>query len=353
MNKQSRRRRRSIGLFVFSTAFTAAAALWMRRCSVGGRRSGGPRSDHYDGGRFHNRLPVRHGALDVFKWIAHRDQGPWRDWVDVEPGPPPPERVTDRRLRVTVINHATVLLQIDGINILTDPIWSERCSPVSWAGPKRHRPPGIRFEDLPPIDLVLLSHNHYDHLDLPTLRRLVSAHRPRILCGLGNREWLEKQGINPVEEKDWWESWSDSPTRVTSVPVQHFSGRGLCDRNATLWCGWVIESPSGTIFFAGDTGWGPHFEEIRQRFGPPRLALLPIGAFRPRWFMSPVHIAPEEAMRAHRVLQAGTSVPMHYGTFHLGDDGETEAVDLLADQIEREAEERFVIPELGHGMEVA
>jgi L-ascorbate metabolism protein UlaG (beta-lactamase superfamily) len=253
-------------------------------------------------------------------------------------------------VRTTFINHATLLIQLDGVNIVTDPIWSGRCSPVSWAGPRRHRQPGIRFDDLPPIDVVLLSHNHYDHVDLPTLRRLSSRDRPLILAGAGNRRLLEQAGLDTnVIELDWWQTTTAvRPLELHFVPARHFSARAVCDRNATLWGGWVIEGPSGRVYFAGDTGWGEHFAEIRERYGAPDVAMLPVGAFRPEWFMSPVHIGPDDAIRAHQALGAATTIPMHYGTFFLGDDGEMEAVDKLGRAVaERGLEKEFAI--LGFG----
>jgi L-ascorbate metabolism protein UlaG (beta-lactamase superfamily) len=240
--------------------------------------------------------------------------------VDEAPGPPPPERVGGGRMRVTFINHATLLLQCDNVNMLTDPIWSDRCSPFAGAGPRRHRAPGIRFRDLPPIDLVLLSHNHYDHLDLPTLHALRKRDRPRFITPLGNDLFLKRHGIRNVTALDWWQS-SDS---ITLVPARHFSARGLSDRDANLWGGFVIGGASGHAYFAGDTGFGEHFAKIVARFPAIRLAMLPIGAYLPRWFMSPVHSSPADMVRAHQILGAQLSVPMHYGTFNLGDDGELE-----------------------------
>ncbi|HKR63954.1 MAG TPA: MBL fold metallo-hydrolase [Thermoanaerobaculia bacterium] len=267
----------------------------------------------FDGRRFHNEQDGWQTEGSFLKWQLTRKAGAWRKWIDEAPGPPPERRVDDGRVRVTWVNHATVLLQMDGLNILTDPIWSERCSPVQFAGPKRHRAPGLRFEDLPPIDLVLVSHNHYDHMDLATLRRLKDA---QILVPLRIR-------IRGAQQLDWWESASVSEkVSVTAVPAQHFSARGLHDRNATLWCGFVISGPSGHAYFAGDTGWGRHFADIGQRFAPIRVAMLPIGAYEPRWFMKPAHISPTEAVDAHRVLGARTSIAMHWGTFRLSDEGE-------------------------------
>jgi L-ascorbate metabolism protein UlaG (beta-lactamase superfamily) len=242
-------------------------------------------------------------------------------------------------MRVTFVNHSTVLVQMDGVNVLTDPIWSERCSPVAFAGPRRVHPPGLRFEQLPPIDVVLVSHNHYDHLDIPTLERLAAEHRPRIFVPLGNRAVLDRAKIRDVEELDWWQSVEvREGIRIAAVPTQHFSGRGLFDRDRALWAGFVVTGPAGAMYFAGDTGFGPHFGQIRERYGPPRLALLPIGAYRPEWFMSRVHMSPEEALRAHRILGAEASVAIHFGTFRLADDGEDEPAERIATML-REGEQ--------------
>jgi L-ascorbate metabolism protein UlaG (beta-lactamase superfamily) len=286
----------------------------------------GPKSDHFDGKRFHNVPPTRHaGFTDMLKWLTNRDEGRWAKWLEITPAAPPPRRVPGGELRVTWVNHSTFLIQTENVNILTDPIWSERCSPVQWAGPKRHHAPGIRFQDLPQIDAVIISHNHYDHMDVPTLQRLARASAPRVYAGLGNAAFLKG-----AHDLDWWESAPlAQDVRVHCVPAQHFSSRGLTDRDANLWCGFVLETPHGSIYFAGDTGYGPHFQKIRERFGAMRLALLPIGAFRPEWFMCSVHISPRDAVRAARDLQAQVSIPMHYFTFHLGDDGQEEPREVL------------------------
>jgi L-ascorbate metabolism protein UlaG (beta-lactamase superfamily) len=288
------------------------------------RRFQGPLTDHFDGRRFHNAPTVSHGGWrDFLRWRRTSTPGPWRDWTEAPPGPPPTARVAKGELRVTFVNHATVLIQMDGLNVLTDPIWSYRCSPLSFIGPRRRRPPGLRFEDLPSIDAILVSHNHYDHLDLPTLRRLQAKGTPRLYTGLGNHDFLESRGIGRSRELDWWEGVELAPgVTVHGVPAQHFSGRGLRDRDRSLWMGFVIGGPSGSVYFAGDTAFGPHFEEIRKRCGPVRLALLPIGAFQPEWFMGRVHLSPEQALEAHRVLGAGSSMAIHFGTFRLADDGE-------------------------------
>ena len=300
----------------------------------------GPKSDHFDGKRFHNLQPTSHAdGFDFLKWIASREEGPWDPWREIAPAAPPPQRVSGGALRVTWVNHSTFLIQTEDLNILTDPIWSERCSPVSFTGPKRHHAPGVRFEDLPPIDVVLISHNHYDHMDVPTIERLKREHRPRIFVALGNAAFVQH-----ATDLDWWQSAEiASGVRVHAVPAQHFSSRGIPDRDANLWCGFVIETPHGPVYFAGDSGWGPHFDMIRERFGAMRLALLPIGAFRPEWFMRAVHISPMEAVRVARTLGAATSIPMHYYTFHLGDDGQDEPERVLRAELKRAPGVRFEV----------
>jgi L-ascorbate metabolism protein UlaG (beta-lactamase superfamily) len=267
-------------------------------------------SDHFDGRKFHNlESPEREGFIDFIRWQLTRKPGEWSDWTESQIGPKPPARVTGKDLRVTFINHATVLVQTGGLNILTDPIWSGRASPFRWAGPKRHRSPGIDFRDLPPIDVVLLGHNHYDHFDISTIVRLKGEHRPHFVTGLGNGSLLRAHGITALTELDWWDGAGlNDDMRVTCVPAKHFSGRGLSDGNRTLWCGFVVQNAGGNIYFAGDTGMGDHFKTIKEHFGKFRLALLPIGAYLPRWFMCPVHISPREAAHVHRMLEPGISV---------------------------------------------
>ena len=303
------------GIFLLSAGFYAALSLlW------GSPRYHGPVSDHFDGKTFRNVQPTPMRGLGRYLWMrltAFSDSPPWPSWIDAQAGLPPPVRVEG--LRITFINHATLLIQMEGLNILTDPIWSERASPLPWAGPRRHRPAGIRFEDLPPIDIVLLSHNHYDHMDLPTLRRLVARDRPRVVAALNHRAFLSRHGISSTE-MDWWqEEILSTSVRVSAVPAQHFSSRSMNDRNRALWAGYVIQGKQGGVYFAGDTGYANHFKEIGRRFPALRAALLPIGAYKPRWFMRPVHLSPEEAVQAQSDLGAQVAIPMHYGTFQLSD----------------------------------
>jgi L-ascorbate metabolism protein UlaG (beta-lactamase superfamily) len=281
---------------------------------------------HFDGKRFYNPdAPQARGFLDVLRWqLTSRPEPSPRFISDVEPSVPP-HRVEGSELRTTLVNHSTVLLQQRGFNILTDPIWSERASPLSWAGPRRRRSPGVSWEDLPPIDAVLISHNHYDHLDLPTLRRLAARGDSTFIVPVGVARLLRAENIGPVHELDWGDSFSLPGSlpgaTIHCVPALHFSSRGIFDRNRTLWCGYVIERRERVVYFAGDTAFGNHFAWIRENFGAPHLALLPIGAYEPRWFMSPIHMAPDEAVRAHEILNAGTSIAIHHGTFQLADEG--------------------------------
>ncbi len=229
-------------------------------------------------------------------------------------------------LLATWVGHSTVLLQVGGLNILTDPIFSDRASPVSFLGPRRWVPPGIRMGEVPPLDLVLLSHNHYDHLDAPSVRGLVRrwpAATWMVPLGLG--ALLRKLGVTLVEECDWWESRSVAGAQLTCTPAAHFSARTPFDRNRSLWSGWALAVAGYRVFFAGDSGWYPEFPRVAARAGPFDLALLPIGAYEPRWFMRPVHMDPDEAVQACTALAAGSGeipvmLPIHWGTFRLTDE---------------------------------
>ena len=309
-----------------------------------------------------NQFPVRRqdavvpGGYGVC--IFGTDWPEWPEVKDSSPGPSPVNRVTGGTLRITPVGHSTFLIQMDGLNILTDPIWSDRCSPVSWIGPKRHKKPGIRFEDLPPIDVVLVSHNHYDHLDLPTLKRLAKRGTQRAIVPLGNLDLVRDTGIPNVSEFDWWQSTPLSENvMITLVPARHFSSRSLWDRNATLWGGFVISGPSGNVYFAGDTGYGAHFKEIAQRFSPIKVAILPISPFQPRQSDEPLrisnHMGPLEAIPAHKDLNAQVSIAAHFQVFQLGSDGFDDAVNELSAVLKEHNlhHEAFVTPEPGQSLE--
>ena len=318
-----------------SVSTTLALAVLLGGCaSVAAGRYHAPTSDHFDGRRFHNPQRFNDAMIDdalrrTASILARNSRGGAK-WVTAPTDTPPP-RVGGGRLRVTLVNHATLLLQMDSLNILTDPIWSDRASPFQWAGPKRRSPPGIRFEDLPAIDVVLISHNHYDHMDLPTLRRLVAAFHPRIVTGLGNAAYLTRHGVPGAEDIDWWQSVSlGRGVRLTGVPAQHWSARWINDKWRTLWLGFVIESESGPVYFAGDTGFGEFLTRIRDRFGPLRLAMLPISPARPRAVMAPRHMSAGDAVRAYKLLNVSTAIGTHFGTFRQGGDAEQDPVDSLA-----------------------
>jgi L-ascorbate metabolism protein UlaG (beta-lactamase superfamily) len=290
------------------------------------RSVGYPISDHFDGKRFFNpQSPQAKGFLDVLRWKLTTRPADWSAAASDMPAAVPPQSVSGSECRVTLVNHSTVLIQCSGCSILTDPIWSDRASPVSWFGPQRFAKPGVRITDLPPIDLILLSHNHYDHLDLRTLHQLIANHKPRMIAPLGVPPFLARHGIKGATELDWWQS----DGHITCLPALHFSARGVTDRNRTLWCSYWIATPAGGIYFAADSALGPHFEEIYARLGAPRLALLPIGAYKPEWFMQPIHMSPSQAVEAHRLLHAEHSLAIHWGTFQLADDSRTEPADEL------------------------
>lgn len=229
-------------------------------------------------------------------------------------------------LAVTWIGHSTFLIQSGGVSVLTDPIWSDRASPVQFAGPRRHIPPGLPFEKLPPVDAIFLSHDHYDHLDNGTVRRLIERFpRAKWVTPLGVARFLEKRGAADVTGMDWWENRTLGTVSASCTPAAHFSGRYPWKRNATLWSGWIIGLGRHRLFFAGDTGFHPEFADIAVRFGPLDAAILPIGAYEPRWFMQPVHMNPEDAVTAYsRIAGAGSKacifIPSHWGTFRLTDE---------------------------------
>lgn len=308
---------------------------------------------HESRSRFFNPGIPEHGFRELLKWMGTRQPGFWQRWISSPAGPKPPERVSGSDLRVTFINHSIVLLQTEGLNLLTDPVWSQRVSPVSFAGPRRHRDPGIRFEDLPPIDAILLSHDHYDHLDVPTLKRLSKQHKPTVFCPLGVARQVRRCGLSDVYELDWSQSENWRGHRFHCVRAQHFSGRTPLGRNRTLWCSWVMEASAGNLYVAGDSGFGDFFAEIGRRYSPIRLALLPIGAFEPEWFMGPVHMTPEQAVEVRDQLGAAYALAIHYGTFALADDSQVDPPDRLRRALAgREDGSRFWILPEGEGRQV-
>lgn len=277
----------------------------------------GPISDHFDGRRFLNQTPD-HTLTDMLKWMWEMETVEWPEWVDDPPQPKPIEEVNKGELRITYINHATTLIQLDGLNILTDPFWSERAGPISWLGSKRIRAPGVAMQDLPTIDAIIISHDHYDHLDLASLRQLTVQFKPLILVGLGVKPLLESKGFSGanIVEMDWWQDYSLEPDalKITFVPAWHNSGRSPFAGNRTLWGGFVIEGSAGRVYFAGDTAYGQFLDQIRERFAPFRLTIFPIGSYEKRWFMKNQHFNPDDAVQAHQLLESKQSVGMHFGT---------------------------------------
>ena len=233
---------------------------------------------------------------------------------------------------VTWIGHATVLLRIGGLNVLTDPHFSERASPLGFAGPKRYHPPGVALADLPEIHAVVISHSHYDHLDVDSVRQLHrrSGGKLHFFVPLGLKSWFADLGIDSVTELDWWAHGEIKGVRFTLTPAQHWSARGLFDRNRTLWGGWAIRAPELNFFFAGDTGYSQDFKEIGSRLGPFDFAAIPIGAYEPRWFMQAQHVDPAEALHIHRDIDARQSLGVHWGAFEMADDALDEAPRALA-----------------------
>jgi L-ascorbate metabolism protein UlaG (beta-lactamase superfamily) len=308
----------------------------------------GPVSDHFDGKRFFNAGVDEVSLADLLKWQTTRDHGYWPKTVADKKAPKPVDHVGPGELVVTWVGHATLLVQFDGKNVLTDPVWSDTVGPISGFGPRRVREPGIAFEALPRIDAVVISHNHFDHLDLPTVQRLSAAYAPRVYVGLGNKTFLEEAGVKNVSELDWWQKDEATGLGITAVPVQHFSRRGLSDGMRALWAGYVLTGGKSAVYFAGDTGNGAHFAQVGERLGPMRAALLPIGAYLPRWFMHRQHISPSEAVAAAKALKAETSIAMHFDTFDLADEAYEQAPrELLSELRQSPDAPRFLVPTPG------
>ncbi|HWG41895.1 MAG TPA: MBL fold metallo-hydrolase [Gemmataceae bacterium] len=307
---------------------------------------------HFDGRRYFNPAAPAYGfrVWRVLNWMVRRRPQRWPKWIDDPIQPEPPATLQSHEIAATFVGQSTFLLQLDGVNVLTDPIWSERASPLRWAGPRRVRRPGLDFERLPPIHLVLVSHNHYDHMELTTLRRLRQRFDPLFVTGLGNRRYLHKRGIARVEELDWWQTCpAPGGLTVTMTPAQHFSRRGLFDRLRTLWGGFALTAEAKRVFFTGDSAYGAHFKEISRRLPGIDLALLPIGAYEPRWLMQAAHMNPEEAVRAHLDLTPRLSLGMHFGTFQLTDEAIDAPIEELTQSLHQHgiAESEFRVPGFG------
>ena len=292
----------------------------------------GPPSDHFDGQRFHLPGHTRDkSARDRLRWHFGPAKARWPRQAPSPFADAPPPRVAG--LRVTLVGHASFLIQVAGLNILVDPVWSDRASPLTWAGPRRVNPPGIAWSALPPVDAVLVTHNHYDHLDLATLARLRARHALRVISPLGNDTIINPAISGGCEALDWGETLVlSTDVAVHLRPAAHWSARTLRDRCMALWGAFTLTTPAGVIHHIGDTGYadGATFRAIRAEFGPPRLAILPIGAYAPRWFMQNHHINPAEAVQAMQDLGATQALGHHWGTFQLTDEPIDEPPALLA-----------------------
>ena len=311
----------------------------------------GPVSSHFNGKVFYNLSGRDAKELrDVAKYGAKRKPDKWIKNYEtyVRTGPLP--AVPQGKVQVTFVNHSTFLIQTNKLNILTDPIWSEYCSPVQFAGPRRMRPPGIRFEDLPQIDLVLLSHNHYDHFDVNTLKKIEKKWSPTYIAPLGVDKLLIKIGCKDVHVTDWGDRLSVHNIDVQATPANHFSARGMFDRNKTLWCGYLLYLAGFKLYFVGDTGYGDSFKQLGMEEETIDLALIPIGAYMPKWFMSPIHISPDQAVQVHNDINAKQSIAMHFGTFPLADDNPERSTQELKQCLSSNNidPQNFIIPDEGY-----
>ena len=332
--------------FLFFSCFTSILV----GCKISKKVYSGEVSDHFDGKKFVNaNVSEGNGLKDVFKYLRTREPGEWiRDYETYSRDTLIENNYTDS-IKLIFVNHSTFLIQLDTLNILTDPIWSDRCSPVQWLGPKRNRPPGVTFKSLPNIDLVLISHNHYDHLDKITILKLQKEHKPQFIVPLGVSYFFKKLGIENVIEIDWGEEIEFNSIKIKGTPAVHFSSRGAFDKDKTLWCGYLIEG-SNKIYFAGDTAYDEHiFKKIGIDNPDIDVSIIPIGAYKPNWFMSPIHTSPSEAVKIHLDIKSKKSIATHFGTFALADEAQGEAgkdlkVALLKNKITKD---RFIIPDEG------
>lgn len=309
------------------------------------------KSDHFDGSRFHNPGSSGTKGFSSFaKWMLTREKARWPEKVEITPRALLKKSQEDQAV-TQFINHATHLIQLGESNFLTDPVFSERVSPLSWAGPRRAHRPGVEFESLPPIHFAVVSHNHYDHMDAESIRRLSDHHNPLFITPLGNEPLLKSMGAKKITELDWWQSYKveNSDVVITLVPAQHWSARGVFDKNKALWGGFVLQNNKLKIYFAGDTGYGPLFSQIKDRLGPMDLSILPIGAYEPRWFMKTQHMNPEEAVKAHLDLNSRFSIGTHFGTFQLTDEGIDDPKTALAKALDERKISRsdFIAPSPG------
>lgn len=291
------------------------------------------KSSHFDKNEevFKNTTPIKMHSFWEMLWKALTsdvEQAEWPESVAATTDEAPIDKVSGNETRITFVNHATFLIQTAGYNILTDPVFSERTSPLSFIGPKRIHNPGIDMANLPKIDVIIISHDHYDHLDLDSINTIIKRDNPKVYMGLGVASRLEKS--ENIIEMDWWEKTEISDNfQLWFLEVQHFSGRTLTDRNSTLWGGFLLQINDQKIYFGGDSGYADHYKKTFDRFGPVDLAFIPIGAYAPRELFKPIHLDPFEAVKAHTELASKLSIGMHYGTFQLSAEPFAEPIELL------------------------
>jgi L-ascorbate metabolism protein UlaG (beta-lactamase superfamily) len=350
-------RRRVLGLLAGAAAAVGLPTAWIYRTKTWP----GPVSDHFDGERFFDPDGAPPKSLgEVLRWQfgPGRQRAAWPEWAPSSYADTPPPRVTGDRVRLSFVGHASWLIQTSSLNILIDPVWSARASPFRWAGPKRHNDPGIAFDALPPIDVALVSHGHYDHLDVETLSRLAAKFSPRVITPLGNDITMcgADEAIR-AEGFDWHQRIElGSDVAVTMVPTRHWTARGLFDRNKALWASFVLETPAGKLYIVCDSGYGDgrHFSRVREAHGPLRLAILPIGAYEPRWFMRDQHMNPSDALKALADCGAEQALAHHHGTFQLTDeaiDAPVNALHAALDEAEVQGE-KFVALKPGQVVEI-
>jgi L-ascorbate metabolism protein UlaG (beta-lactamase superfamily) len=299
------------------------AALFVSALIACGSSYKGPITPHFDGNVFSNPGYQRESTPAGYLWRRLTiPKAEWPESIEIEAVAPPPQRVIDGTARITLVGHATILIQVAGLNIITDPFWSDRASPFSFAGPKRATRPGVAFDALPPIDVVLISHNHYDHLDLPTLRRLDARDRPRVIVPLGNRPLVQSaMPESEVSEHDWGSVVSIKPDTVIAVePMLHGSGRTPFDQQKTLWAAFVLNVGGFKIYHVGDAGYGDGqiYRDAAAKFGGFDLAILPIGAYEPQSFMKNAHMTPAQALMAMNDAKAKRALAHHFGALALG-----------------------------------
>jgi L-ascorbate metabolism protein UlaG (beta-lactamase superfamily) len=338
-------------------ATAGLSAFWISRMT----NYDGPVSDHFDGTHFFDPDGVPPKKLgDVLRWQfgGDRERHKWPDWVENAHADTPPPVVDGDKARLSFVGHASWLIQAGGLNILIDPVWSERASPFGFAGPKRHNAPGIAFEKLPKIDVVLVSHGHYDHLDLATLSKLAARFSPRVITPLGNDTTMRGSDAAIAAEAFDWNDRVDlgNGIAVTLVATRHWTARGMFDRNKSLWASFVLETPAGKIYVVCDSSYGEgvHFRRVREQHGPLRLAILPIGAYEPRWFMMDQHMNPDDAIKAFADCDVPMALASHHGTFQLTDEAINAPVQGLhaaldAAEIPRE---RFAVLQPGQVVEI-